>query len=54
MTTIELSDSQKAMAKRHEDKKWLDLIRGCLIGGAAGDALGYPVEFLSLRNIQSQ
>ena len=23
-----------------------DRIRGCLIGGAAGDALGYPVEFL--------
>ena len=23
----------------------LDLIRGSLIGGAAGDALGYPVEF---------
>lgn len=25
----------------------LDRIRGCLIGGAAGDALGYPVEFFS-------
>ena len=24
-----------------------DKIRGCLIGGAAGDALGYPVEFMS-------
>ena len=23
-----------------------DVFRGCLIGGAAGDALGYPVEFL--------
>lgn len=23
----------------------LDKIRGCLIGGAVGDALGYPVEF---------
>ena len=22
-------------------------IRGCLLGGAIGDALGYPVEFLS-------
>lgn len=28
-----------------------DRIRGCLIGGAAGDALGYPVEFLSWYNI---
>ena len=28
-------------------KKNLDKFRGCLIGGAAGDALGYTVEFLS-------
>lgn len=28
-------------------KKNLDKFRGCLIGGAAGDALGYAVEFLS-------
>ena len=28
-----------------------DHIRGCLIGGAAGDALGYPVEFMSEREI---
>ena len=28
-----------------------DLFRGCLIGGAAGDALGYPVEFMSEREI---
>lgn len=32
-------------------KKNLDKFRGCLIGGAAGDALGYPVEFLSERSI---
>ncbi len=29
-----------------------DAIRGSLIGGAAGDALGYPVEFDSLRQIR--
>lgn len=28
-------------------------IRGCLYGGAAGDALGYPVEFLSLDQIRA-
>lgn len=28
-------------------KKNLDKFRGCLIGGAAGDALGYTVEFVS-------
>ena len=33
--------------------KHLDRYRGCLLGGAAGDALGYPVEFLSLTDIQS-
>ena len=27
---------------------------GCLLGGAAGDALGYPVEFLSLADIREQ
>lgn len=29
----------------------LGKIRGCLVGGAVGDALGYPVEFLSYREI---
>lgn len=29
----------------------VDRYRGCLIGGAAGDALGYPVEFMSLGEI---
>lgn len=27
--------------------RYSDLFRGCLIGGAAGDSLGYPVEFMS-------
>ncbi|RQD74204.1 MAG: ADP-ribosylglycohydrolase family protein [Candidatus Syntrophonatronum acetioxidans] len=27
-------------------------IRGCLIGGAIGDALGWPVEFLKTRDIE--
>lgn len=30
----------------------LDKIKGCLIGGAAGDALGFPVEFLSYSQIE--
>ena len=33
------------------DMELIDRYRGCLIGGAAGDALGYPVEFLSLDEI---
>lgn len=28
-----------------------DKIYGCIIGGAIGDALGYPVEFLSEKEI---
>ena len=32
----------------------LDRFRGCLIGGAAGDALGYAVEFMSERSIASR
>ena len=28
-----------------------DCIRGCLMAGAAGDALGYPVEFMSRKQI---
>lgn len=29
----------------------VDRCRGCLVGGAVGDALGYPVEFMSYREI---
>ena len=29
----------------------VDRYRGCLIGGAAGDALGYPVEFMDINSI---
>ncbi len=32
-------------------KRSLDKFTGCLIGGAAGDALGYTVEFSTLENI---
>ena len=31
-----------------------DKIRGSLIGGAAGDALGYPVEFMDEEKIFSK
>ena len=29
-----------------DKNKQLDKIRGSLVGGAVGDALGYPVEFI--------
>ena len=31
-----------------------DKVLGCIIGGAVGDALGYPIEFRSHREIVSQ
>ena len=31
-----------------------DKFRGCLIGGAVGDALGYPVEFMSIDQIKKK
>ena len=30
----------------------IDKFRGCLFGGAVGDALGYPVEFIEYKQIQ--
>ena len=32
----------------------LDQFRGCLIGGAIGDALGYPVEFMTWEQIKDE
>lgn len=31
--------------------RWIDRFRGCLIGGAIGDALGAPIEFMSRKQI---
>jgi ADP-ribosyl-[dinitrogen reductase] hydrolase len=33
-------------------RRWRRFYRGCLLGGAVGDALGAPVEFLSLAAIR--
>ena len=37
-----------------EQERLKDKIRGCLMAGAAGDALGYEVEFMSRRSILSR
>lgn len=34
-----------------EKEVYRDRIRGCMIGGAVGDALGWPVEFMGERQI---
>ena len=36
---------------KHDKERHLDVIRGSLFGGAMGDALGYPVEFLKREEI---
>ena len=43
-----LAARQSAAAERHRDR-----VRGCLVGGAIGDALGYPVEFWPVDRILS-
>lgn len=40
-----------AVLEDHVYQKHRDKIRGCLIAGAAGDALGYPVEFKGEKSI---
>ena len=35
----------EAMQRIRETEVHLDQIRGCMVGGAVGDALGYPIEF---------
>ena len=34
--------------------KYTDKFRACLVGGAIGDALGYPIEFISLSEIKQR
>ena len=46
-------NSNKAY-KEDKAKQVPDSIRGCLMAGAAGDALGYEVEFMSRRSILSR
>ena len=41
------ADIDEALQARQEREIHLDAIRGCIFGGAVGDALGYPVEFMS-------
>lgn len=61
---IELSDSLNSLYFKGVVKADLDTklypkhkipnYQGCLLGGAVGDALGWPVEFLSLNDIKRE
>ncbi len=46
--------TDRAQNKKKEKSAHLDAIRGCIFGGAVGDALGYPVEFYSEEEIFSR
>ncbi len=47
-------DMDRALERKKETEVHLDAIRGCIFGGAVGDALGYPVEFLREEQIFAQ
>lgn len=40
------AEIDRALARKKAAEVRRDAIRGCMFGGAVGDALGYPVEFL--------
>ena len=45
------AETDRVWKEKQEKESRLDAIRGCLFGGAVGDALGYPVEFLDENTI---
>ena len=51
---IREAEKERAEDRRASRKLFLDKIRGGLVGGAIGDALGYPVEFMSWKEIQKR
>lgn len=46
-----ISADRQASGKAKASEQYLDKIKGSLLGGAMGDALGYPVEFLRESDI---
>ncbi len=42
------------MENKKADRRLRDAIRGCLFGGAVGDALGYPAEFMREKEITAE
>ncbi|TCJ99703.1 ADP-ribosylglycohydrolase family protein [Nocardia alba] len=44
----------KAARTASAASEWTQRVRGCLLGGAIGDALGAPVETLSLQRIRAE
>lgn len=49
-----MKDVEFAEFRRLRNRTYRDKIRGCMLGSAIGDALGYPVEFLRWNTIVAQ
>ena len=45
-------DTLQALERIRKSEIYLDNVRGCLFGGAVGEALGYPVESMSDADIR--
>lgn len=45
------NSGQNKLSEKEKNQILLDLVSGCVFGGAIGDALGYPVEFMKYKNI---
>lgn len=50
----DVAEERRCKDAEHKKEIHLDAIRGCIFGGAVGDALGYPVEFDNLQEIQAK
>ena len=48
------AEEDRILARKKKKEIHLDAIRGCIFGGAVGDALGYPVEFMGENAIFSE
>lgn len=48
---VPVEETTLAALEKQYNNRFRDQIRGCLLGGAAGDALGYEVEFISHSQI---
>lgn len=48
---INESNAQDNLSEKEKNQILLDPISGCIFGGAIGDALGYPVEFMKYSGI---
>ena len=49
--TVIKNSEQNKLSEKEKNQILLDSVSGCIFGGAIGDALGYPVEFMKYKGI---